>query len=703
MRRLLPLVFAGTLALQLFAGAARAYDVEVIEQNGDPANRVDIAILGDGYRVEDQTKLTTDVNSFLTLFWQRQPFGEYRRYFNVKLVHVISNEIGADNGTYGVTRDTALGAYYNCNNIDRLLCVNTGTVFSVAASHVPEYDYIFVIVNDPKYGGAGGSIAVFSVHSSAPEIALHEFGHTQGALADEYEDAYPGYPGCGSDCPEPNVTNHNTRETVKWNSWIDAATPVPTPETSQYGSVIGVFEGARYQTSGVYRPKQNCQMRALGQQFCSVCGEAIILRIYNKVDPIDATSPPSPVSLGPCDTASFTYTHPEKPTDTFLATWTLDGQAYASGVNTLDILASSLGPGAHTLRLDVADETPSVRRDPSNLLFDSYTWTINVSSAGNVCLIGGQCLPAGTVDPSNPCRECIPTQNPSGFSPDDTNTCDDNLFCNGAERCLAGSCVRENPPCADDGLACTQDCDEDADACHVLLAGNCLIGGACFPDGAADPQNPCRECASASDPSHWTNDDQNSCNDGVFCNGEERCAAGVCQAGTNPCADDGLACTRDCDEDADACHVLLDGSCLIGGVCYADGATDPQNPCRKCSPSLGPLTWSDADGALCDDGDPCTANDRCRGGACVAGENTCADGGTDAGPDGSDAGADAGSDAGSDAGDGAHPPIVSGGCGCAGAGAPGGDLAPLLALLLIWLSPRRPSRRTGRPCRGTAR
>jgi hypothetical protein len=153
--------FAIGLVFLLLPGMAAAYVVEDIQTSGDSANRIDICILGDGYRDVDQVKLTDDVNSFLSVFWNKTPLGEYQDFFNIKLVHVISNENGADNGTYGADRDTALGAYFNCNGIDRLLCVNYGSCLAEASSHVPEYDMIFVIANDPKYGGAGGSIATF--------------------------------------------------------------------------------------------------------------------------------------------------------------------------------------------------------------------------------------------------------------------------------------------------------------------------------------------------------------------------------------------------------------------------------------------------------------------------------------------------------------------------------------------------------------
>ncbi len=61
------------------------------------------------------------------------PLKQYAQFFNVKLLHVISNENGADNGSYGATRDTALGAYFNCDGIDRLLCIDDGKVAVAAA------------------------------------------------------------------------------------------------------------------------------------------------------------------------------------------------------------------------------------------------------------------------------------------------------------------------------------------------------------------------------------------------------------------------------------------------------------------------------------------------------------------------------------------------------------------------------------------
>ena len=43
---------------------------------------------------------------------------------------------------------------------------------------------------------------------------------------------------------------------------------------------VGVYEGAGYQTTGVYRPVQECRMRINEcEEFCPVCSRAIVRMI----------------------------------------------------------------------------------------------------------------------------------------------------------------------------------------------------------------------------------------------------------------------------------------------------------------------------------------------------------------------------------------------------------------------------------------
>jgi len=252
---------------------------------------------------------------------------------------------------------------------------------------------------------------------------------------------------------------------------------------------------------------------------------------------------------------------------------------------------------------------------------DEASDSCNVPGAG-ACLVSGVCRVAGELDPANACMECDPATSQSTWTADDTNGCDDGLFCDGVEACSAGSCTAGAGPCADDGLACTLTCDEASDSCNVLDANACLIGGTCRTAGELDPANPCEECVPATSQSAWTADDTNACDDGLFCNGSDACLTGACVAtGPDPCTSDGFACTNTCDEAADAC-APDPGTCLIAGTCRTTGEIDPANPCQECAPATSQAAWTADDTNACDDGNACTTGDACNAGGC-AGSNTC--------------------------------------------------------------------------------
>jgi hypothetical protein len=82
-------------------------------------------------------------------------------------------------------------------------------------------------------------------------------------------------------------------------------------------------------------------------------------------------------------------------------------------------------------------------------------------------------------------------------------SCQDGVFCNGAERFVDGGCTAGTDPC-DDGQACTQDmCDESAGTCHHTLGASCAsCFSACTPDctgkvcGNDGCGGSCGDCAS---------------------------------------------------------------------------------------------------------------------------------------------------------------------------------------------------------------
>jgi hypothetical protein len=344
--------------------ASGATAVDVIQATGSPANRLDVLIVAEGYTAGQHAAFLADVDSLLASFFELTPYHEYRGFLNVAALFVASPEAGADHPPYrstcaagdgsccpdpaasgdpraGTFVDTAFDGQFCTLGVQRLLTVNDFKVLA-AATAVPDWDLILVLVNDPTYGGSGGEMAVVSTDARATQIAQHELGHSFAQLADEYATAYPGYPGCsdvvGSAPCESNVTDEIRRDRLKWAAWVLPDTPLPTPpDDPTLATAVGMFEGARYQASGMYRPRVTCLMRELGRPLCEVCRQAFVLRLYQGgwgvpaagIDPIDPGSespPPGPVSTRAGEPLTFAV-HLVQPASTpsLWVTWLVDG------------------------------------------------------------------------------------------------------------------------------------------------------------------------------------------------------------------------------------------------------------------------------------------------------------------------------------------------------------------------------------------
>jgi len=385
----------GVLSLLIGAAAlsSRAFGepVTTIRNNGDPANRVNMVIVGDGYTAAEMGKYAADAENAIAGFLAQEPYKEYQRYFNVLRVDVISAESGADHpeASPPVSKNTAFDATYNCGNTVRLICVDVSKVNAVLANSgigSDRQDIVLILVNDPKYGGSGGAVAVASLDPSVIELVLHETGHSFGLLADEY--AYDMTPPCGyiQEPPEPNVTAQTNRASIKWNvgggpptGWIDLATAIPTLSTDP--GVPGLYEGAQYCPSGRFRPTFNSKMRNLGVPFEQVNEEQLIKRIYNLVSPIDSTSPlSSSITVAAGASQSFDVTTPQPDTQLLSTQWYVDNAPVASG-SSFQFSSASVTAGTHTVQVVVRDPTSKVRNDPANVLTASRTWTVATTGA----------------------------------------------------------------------------------------------------------------------------------------------------------------------------------------------------------------------------------------------------------------------------------------------------------------------------------
>lgn len=257
------------------------FRVRQLVDGGPSGDKVDIAILGDGYDQNETHKLRGDTERLLGALFNTEPFKGRKRDFNVRLVETISNESGVDEPREGKYRNSILGFSYNAFDISRYMLGFSNKIMRDIAGNVP-YDAVIVIVNSKRYGG-GGIFNLYSNGCSDNEfdayVFVHEFGHSFAALGDEYyssEVAYNDLYPKGMEPWEPNITALLDTANVKWGDLIRAGTPVPTPNDSLYDGVVGAFEGAGYSAKGLYRPCRDCIMfsKKTGP-FCPVCRRAI--------------------------------------------------------------------------------------------------------------------------------------------------------------------------------------------------------------------------------------------------------------------------------------------------------------------------------------------------------------------------------------------------------------------------------------------
>jgi len=246
------------------------------------SNRLNLVIVGDGFTAAEQQKLRDAAVKFSQIFFTSKEIGTHREGWSLHVLDAVSAQSGADDPSTNTSVDTLFDGNFGCAGIDRLYCVNDSKVFSYVLQHYPQFDFVLVVGNSTKYGGAGGRLSTYTLHDSAVDVAIHELGHTFGRLADEYIDdanAHLYLPGYCENC-YANITQLTDLTQVKWRHWFSDPSNVPT-QPGQAG--VGLFEGGYYSSKGFYRPKNNSFMLALGQPIGEVNGEAWVNQLYQNI------------------------------------------------------------------------------------------------------------------------------------------------------------------------------------------------------------------------------------------------------------------------------------------------------------------------------------------------------------------------------------------------------------------------------------
>ena len=216
------------------------------------------------------------------------------------------------------------------------------------ASHIP-YDALMIMVNHSRYGGGGiyNLFSTFTTDNQWHEyLFLHEFGHSFAGLADEYytsDVAYNEFFHIDVEPVEPNITALINNE-AKWEKILSEGIEIPTLwekelfdsldlkwqaerqalndkivelkknkvseseifkaqeeynlkdkehsvdvdkflHNSKYWGRVGAFEGAGYESKGLFRPMIDCLMFSKGNKpFCKVCENAIIRMMKSYIE-----------------------------------------------------------------------------------------------------------------------------------------------------------------------------------------------------------------------------------------------------------------------------------------------------------------------------------------------------------------------------------------------------------------------------------
>ncbi|MGD8305638.1 MAG: M64 family metallopeptidase [Ignavibacteria bacterium] len=249
-------------------------------KSGDPALKVDIVMIPDGYTEEEMDKFKKDCNRFAGYLFNSSPFRENKDKFNIWGVYASSEQSGTDIPAEDIWKETVVDATFYTFDLERYVMTAANKKLRDIASYAP-YDQIVIIVNSDKYGG--GAIynhysCFVSDNDKSELIFIHEFGHGFVSLGDEYftsDVAYEEFYPLDVEPLDANLTTLIDFES-KWKDLVEEGIPIPTPSTEEYENIVGAFEGGGYMPKGIYRPKQDCVMKSFkAGNFCPVCKRAI--------------------------------------------------------------------------------------------------------------------------------------------------------------------------------------------------------------------------------------------------------------------------------------------------------------------------------------------------------------------------------------------------------------------------------------------
>jgi hypothetical protein len=306
------------------ADLAHTNKIDIIAENGPAGQKVDLAILGDGYSVDEMEKFRKDAARLSGYLLNAEPFKSHAKDFNIRAIETPADSSGVNKPHHRVFKRTPLTVHYSSFDSERYALSYDNRTIRDVASQVP-YDLMVILVNEKTYGGGG----IYNLYTTVAAdnkfseyIMIHEMGHHIAALADEYYTSSVSYeiPQVKAEPWETNITALLDKNDLKWKELVVTGTPVPTPWNKEefdktgysiqkerdslraamvpesvmeelftrqmnkeneyfakekYRESVGAFEGAGYLSKGLYRPQVDCIMYTRHLVFCKVCSRSV--------------------------------------------------------------------------------------------------------------------------------------------------------------------------------------------------------------------------------------------------------------------------------------------------------------------------------------------------------------------------------------------------------------------------------------------
>lgn len=362
-------------------------DPDIYESYSDEETvpRIHIVIVPDGYRYAEKALLQANAWALVNRFRATTPYKEHDPFLTYTLVYAYSSESGTDQCDCGVVKDTAMNTrfpgfantcgavqnrclFYGPPNNWGPICDPTSSTANIVAAELraPGHDKTIIMVNSNRFGGCGGDRAVYS--GFAPDVGIHEMGHSLAGLGDEYV----LYGACGTSSYGINTSRNS--QVGNWPEWIaDIGPPV---------------EGGAYYSHCLYRPEGGCAMQITGYPFCRVCQQQWALNFFGYPTiygfyPISSVSPEGDVRTQVGLPASFSVETrlAVGPNVTNEINWQISGPGYPDpttvATQTSTHTRSFAMPGTYALTCDIVADTNFIKPERAGVNHSYNTWFID--------------------------------------------------------------------------------------------------------------------------------------------------------------------------------------------------------------------------------------------------------------------------------------------------------------------------------------